>query len=213
MMTSDPLHRRRQWVRCFAGSAIVAIAMAAVCAVRCDGADFRSTVTQLPRLPAAAPDKLVPNDPDLLFYIQLSVTSKIVVYAARLTAGRLDRGHPVDVYWRRVNGVGGRSALSFIERKLAYGVTTRASPGDSETAVAVIAGYPQRSLRIGLDAQGRPEALMQMGDRAAKLVYVSVQVDAGGTLPSVTSADIYGIDKTTGRILRERLDTAPRPTN
>lgn len=185
---------------------IVAIAMGVASLRPSCGQEAHGAVTELARLPRAQPDILVPTDPGLLFYIHLSVTPKTVVYAARFSEpGRLDRKQPIDVFWRRFNGEGGRSALSFVERKLAYGVQTQRSP-DENAVFAQIAGYPQRTLRIGLDQNGRAEAVIRMGNRQARLVYVSVQIDSSALVPRVTAVDVYGIDKSDGRALREHIE-------
>jgi hypothetical protein len=164
-----------------------------------------SQVAELDHIPAIRPEFPVPNEPNQLFYIERSVNANTVVYAARFDKhGQIDSRKPVDVYWRWYNVDGHRKPLNFIEDMLAYGVRTL--PIDPPNAVAVkVVALPERQLVVDEDAKGRPEALIQIGKRTAKLVYVYLQVDNSGLMPNVTALDLFGVDKTTGKILREHI--------
>ena len=70
-----------------------------------------------------------------------------------------------------------------------------------------VAAVPERKIVLGLDGHGRPEALMQTGDRWVKLVYVYLQVDDSGLWHKVPALDIFGIDTLTGKPLREHIIT------
>lgn len=165
-----------------------------------------SQVTQLDQIPVMRPEYPVPKDPNMLYYIQRSVNSNTVVYAAHVDSrGHIDSRAPVDAYWRWYNVDGHRKPLNLIERIMAYGVQSVANSGSVGTFAFKVAGFPERELLLDQDSYGHPEAVAQLGGRWAKLVYVYLQVDNRGLLPSVTAMDLFGIDKNTGKALREHV--------
>jgi hypothetical protein len=168
--------------------------------------ELTSQVTELEKIPSTRPEFPVPNEPHMLFYIQRSVNSNTVIYAANLDAqGRLDPHAPVEAYWRWYNVDGHRKTLNFAERMMAYGVNSVVSDKKSGKTTFKVAALPERRLQLDLDGSGHPEALMQLGGRWARLVYVYLMVDDSGLLPTVTALDLFGIEKATGKPLHEHL--------
>ena len=162
--------------------------------------DFASRVVELDRLPKARPDIPVASDPNMLFYVQRSTNPNTVVYAARL-----DMAQPVEVFWRRFKSDGARVPLSFTERNVAYGVDVRRIEGRDDAVLANIVSYPDRKAVIEAGAAMKPRAVLQIGNRRARLVYAYIDVDDSGTVPKVKSVDIYGTDLSTGKALHEKL--------
>jgi hypothetical protein len=181
--------------------AAIMLALAAPAAAR----DFTSSVTESDQLPRIRPEFQVPDEPDQLFYVQRSPNANTVVYAARLDSnGDFDSRAPIEAFWRKFNIDGSRQPLNFIERLMAYGVRLdRVTPGKPITFDVV--ALPQRKLTLARDENGRPEALIQIGTRTVRLVYVYLQVVEGGLLPSVPALDIVGTDIATGKAVREHL--------
>jgi hypothetical protein len=171
--------------------------------------DIVTNVTEMDHLPPPPrPGFKVPSDPNQLFYLQRSTNGNTIVYAANLTKpGEFNPDHPLDVFWRRYEDGGGRRALNFIERTLAYGATPHPAPGHPHEYDASIVSFPQINFRIDMD-RGEPEAIVQMAGRSARLVSAYVQVDESGILPALVYMDIYGIEKATGRVLHEHLEPA-----
>lgn len=165
-----------------------------------------SSVTEVSQIPSLRPEFPVPKEPNMLFYIQRSVNSNTVVYAARVDAqGRLDQSDPIDVYWRWFNVDGHRKPLNFIERSMAYGVSLdRRAPAQNGVAFKV-AALPERKLILERDNKGAPEALIPIGNHLARLVYAYLQVDDHGFMPDVTAIDLFGIDTLSGKILHEHV--------
>ena len=167
-----------------------------------DAQALKATVTELSTLPAMRPKFPVPNEPHQLFYLERSVNANTVIYAARVDArGVPDSAAPVDVYWRWYNVDGHKKSLNFIERLMAYGVSLdRAEPG-RPISFGIVA-LPSRKLLLEKDSHGHPEALLSMGDRLARLVYVYLTVDDSGLMPVVNAIDIFAIDAA-GKVLHE----------
>jgi hypothetical protein len=167
---------------------------------------LKSGVSEVAQIPSLRPEYPVPKEPNMLFYIQRSVNSNTVIYAARLDAqGHLD-SKPVDAYWRWYNVDGHRKPLNFVERNFAYGVSMdrRAKSTPNRVAFKVVA-LPEMTLFLERDDQGTPRALIQMGSHLASLVYAFLQVDDHGFTPDVTSIDLFGIDTVTGKALQEHV--------
>ncbi len=191
--------------RLFIGVATAACFMVSA-GVVADGRELKSQVTEFDQIPRVRPEYPVPNEPNMLFYIERSNNSNTVVYAANLDAnGHIDAYTPVVAYWRWYNRGGYRKPLIFIERMLAYGVKSVTHNGPGRAVSFKIAALPERTIYVDLDSKGHPEAFGKVGDRWAKLVYVYLQVDDSGLLPDVTAMDFFGYDKLTGKPLREHV--------
>jgi hypothetical protein len=183
-----------------------AVALVLVSVGQAYGRQLQSEITTMDAIPNVHPEYQVPSEPNQLFYIQRSSNSNTVVYAARLDShGRIDPENPVDAYWRWYNVDGHKKPLNFIEKMMAYGVKSVAHDGPNGSYTFKVAALPERKLTLDEDRHGHPEALMQIGGRAVKLVYVYLQVDNSGLMPSVTALDIFGVDKLTGKAVREHV--------
>jgi len=165
---------------------------------------FTSLITELDQIPRVRPEFKVPDEPNQLFYVERSVNSNTVVYAARLDAhNSIDSKTPVDAFWRWYNVDGHKKDLNFIERIMAYGVHAN-SPRPNRPVTFTIAALPERALTLDLDDHKHPEALIQIGDHTVKLAYIYLEV-VDGVLPRVPSFDIFGTDKASGKAIREHV--------
>jgi hypothetical protein len=174
--------------------------------VEADARTVKSQLAELSQIPRVRPEFPVPNEPNMLFYVERSVNSNTVIYAANLDShGRIDAKEPINAYWRWYNVDGHKKPLILIERMLAYGVKSVTHNGPRGAVTFKIAAVPERTIVVDLDSRGQPEALVQLGGRWAKLVYIYLEVDDSGLWPKVPSLDIFGIDKLTGQPLREHV--------
>jgi hypothetical protein len=183
---------------------VLALVICALCGTA-NARDFTSTVTESDRIEKMRPEFKTPDEPNQLFFVQRSPNANTVIYAARLDShGEINRDDPVEAFWRKFNIDGARTGLNFMERMMAYGVkVNRVAPGKPITFT--IAALPERTLTLALDAQHRPEALIQIGSRSVKLAYVYLHVVEGGLLPQVPELDILGTDTLTGKAVHEHL--------
>jgi hypothetical protein len=165
-----------------------------------------SQVTELDRMPELPGHFPVPNDPNMLFYVQRSTNANTIVYAADMAGPRtLNADKPINVYWRRFAEDGRQRALYFFERILAFGARVASVPGEKERFQAHISGYPERSFTVDLDRAGRPEAVAELGTHRVHLVAAYIELAETGFIPTLISADIFGIDESSGRVVREHL--------
>ena len=145
----------------------------------------------------------VPHEENQVFFVQRSMNSNTVVYAARLAAdGRPDPGNPVDVYWRRYNDEGQRQELSFLERTAAYGVKTQLVAGEPSAFEVHVVSYPERSAILRM-VNGRPQLEMKIAGKPARLDHAYLHVDESARVPRVLQVDIFGQSLATGGAVRE----------
>lgn len=167
--------------------------------------DFAGSISESTEIVRLRPEFKIPDEPGQLFYVQRSPNSNTVIYVAKLDAqGNFDSRSPVDAFWRKFNIDGSRQKLNFIERMMAYGVKLDARRA-GQPITFTIAALPDRKLTLGLDAQHRPEARMQIGNHTVKVAYVYLQVVDSGLVPSVPSLDIMGTDIASGKAIHEHL--------
>jgi hypothetical protein len=165
--------------------------------------ELKSSVSEIAQIEPIKPKYPVPKEPNMLFYIERSVNANMVIYAAKTDSqGNFDTNEPLDVYWRWYNVDGHKKPLNFIERAMAYGVRVE-SPERGKPVEFEVAALPERKLQLSRGEHGEPEALIEMGNHLAKLVYVYLHVDDSGLMPDVPVIDLFGIDKQTGKALHE----------
>jgi hypothetical protein len=167
--------------------------------------DFTSSISESAEIQRLRPEFKVPEEPNQLFYVQRSPNSNTVVYAARLDgAGNLDANTPVEAFWRKFNIDGSKQPLNFMEGLMAYGVRMDARKAGQPITFR-IAALPERTLTLVLDAQKKPQALMQIAGRSVKLAYVYLHVVEGGLVPKVPELDIFGTELASGKAVHEHL--------
>jgi hypothetical protein len=169
--------------------------------------EAKSTITEMDTVPRVKPAYPIPAEPNQVFYIERSSNSSTVIYCAKFGKdGKLDPAEPVTAYWRWYRVDGHIKPLNFIERSMAYGIKSVKHDGPNGAYSFKIAAMPERTLYIGLDAQGKPEVFGKIGERAVKLVYVYLEVDDHGLMPDVPELDMFGIDRTNGKAVREHIN-------
>ncbi|GGF05849.1 DUF4833 domain-containing protein [Stappia taiwanensis] len=164
-----------------------------------------SVVTEVKTLPVVRPEFPVPNEPNMLFYLQRSTNPNTVIYAARFREdGTLDPNEPVAAYWRRYNTTGERLPLKMIEDNFAFGVRTERTDDPSVFRLYVVS-YPERKATLRQVAPGRAELTVPAGGRQMRPVYAYIDVDESGLMPSVRTVSVMGQDAATGKPLVERI--------
>jgi hypothetical protein len=183
-----------------------AIALVLAVALPAGAKDMKSTITEMDAIPRVKPAYPIPAEPDQVFYIERSSNSSTVIYCAKMKDGKLDPSEPVTAYWRWYRVDGHIKPLNFAERMMAYGVKSVKHNGPNGSYSFKIAAMPERTLYIGLDAQGKPEVFGKIGERWVKLVYIYLEVDDHGLMPDVPELDLFGIDRATGKAVREHIN-------
>lgn len=185
--------------------ALLTLMLLAACGGSAAARSLTSQISQPETMPRLRPEYPIPNEPDMLFYVERSSNSNTVIYAAHLDAnGKIDNKSPVNVFWRWYNVDGHKKPLNFIERMMAYGVKSVSHKPDGTVSFEV-AALPERKIQLRMDADHHPEAVMRIGGKPVKLVYVFLHVDDSGLLPDVPELDVFGTDLATGKPVHEHI--------
>ncbi len=139
-----------------------------------------------------------------LFVILRSKNANVVHYDARLThAGVLDPAQPIAAHWIMHAEDGRGEALTWLERKFAYGWSaSRDAHGD---VLVRLRAFAKREIRVFRDEKGDFRALARILDRAALLERIYVSSDDRGLTPSVRYVELFGVSRTDGRRVSERI--------
>ncbi|NRG16658.1 DUF4833 domain-containing protein [Rhizobiales bacterium] len=165
-----------------------------------------SAVSIFRELPVVQPDWPVPDEPNMLLYLQRSTNPNTVIYAARFDSnGLLDRNRPVEVYWRRYNTDGVKKKLGFFEEKMAFGVSARRNGKENEFDLRIVA-FPERTAKLVQDRPGSATLTLTTSDgRLIEPVYAYVEVAEDGILPKVARVKVFGKDVSTGQAVVETI--------
>lgn len=137
-----------------------------------------------------------------LFVIGRSKNANIVAYDAAIAPSRrLDRDRPVRAYWVMLAEDGHREGLSWMERRLAYGIDSTFAGGHW---VLRLKAFDERPIHVRR-RDGRFRAEVEIDGRMAWLQRIFVQAREGTVLPKVRFIDLTGIDPDTREPVRERL--------
>ena len=141
-----------------------------------------------------------------LFYIQRNRNHHTIIYDAKLNAnGKFDGSEPIDVYWLRYYGHGiEKRDLKWIERKFAYGYSSKRDDNKDEFWIELVA-FDDRKIHLVKSASQKPLATVRINDTICKLDYIWVYADESGSWPKVIHVDVYGTDLATGKVQKERI--------
>lgn len=151
--------------------------------------------------------RVVPNEPHQLFYLNRDPDNNTVVYQLNLEDGEVDADQPVNVYWIRYAEGGERQELTFVQRKMAYGVSHKAMPdGGFELRLAAYKDHP---LWLAYSKkEKRYRVYTTITGRQAVLERIYVRIDGGSMLnPNILYIELIGYDTAT----KERISEQVKP--
>lgn len=145
----------------------------------------------------------VPSDANQIFFLQRSMNSNTIVYAARMDSnGKLDRSEPIEVFWRRFNDSGEKLPLTFTERNLAFGVNTKRLRNENGAYLVTLKAYAGRSAVLRL-VNGAPRLEGKVAGQEAHLISAFLHLDESGRIPRVIKVDLRGEALESGQPLIE----------
>ena len=145
--------------------------------------------------------------PNQLFYLQRDPNTNTVIYQLNVDgAGKLDEDEPVHVFWIRYAEQGQQKELNFIQRKFAYGITTKKlAPDKYELKFAAY-----NKIRFYLMKSGPDNAFhiyTTIANKQSVLERIFLRID-GGTfwVPNVKYVEFKGWNAATREQVVERLN-------
>jgi len=147
-----------------------------------------------------------PAKKSMLFYLQRNKNTNTVVYEANIMAdGRINPDKPVKVYWIRYTEGNEIKDLNWIQRWLAYGVDSEASPNDPGAYIVTPVALKHRQLTVRLGPGGRAEAYMDLNGQPARLTRIYAEASETSWLPTVKFVQLKGVSVTTGKDVYEYI--------
>lgn len=152
-------------------------------------------------------DKLpIPNEKDQLFYLQRDPNTNTVIYSLNMKDGKPDPSNPVLAYWIRYADTGEKEKLSFMQRRMAYGISHKEiQPGVFEMHLQA---YKALTIRLSPNSQtGKYQALVKVKDDEIILNRLFARVLGGSIFkPKVEYIEVYGTSLKSGKNVCYRFD-------
>lgn len=136
-----------------------------------------------------------------LFIIQRNLNANEVHYDVQAGADGALAKDPVVAYWIMKAEGGRREDLTFLERKLAYGVEASGSGDERELKLAA---WEDRKIHLK-KAGDRWRALTQIDGKDAYLTRLFIQSEEGGATPKVLFIDVFGEAVDGGKEVKEHV--------
>ncbi len=141
-----------------------------------------------------------------LFYLQRDPNTNTIIYELNLKDdGKVDPEKPVNIYWIRYADKGQKEELSYVQRKFAYGLQTRAIGNDEyELRFVSHKKLPLYLKRSAVDK--KYHVYIDANDKRIMLDRVFVRIEGGSYwIPNVRYVELKGINAKTQAAIVERL--------
>ncbi len=148
----------------------------------------------------------VPNEPNQIFYLQRDPDSNTIVYTLNIENGILNESEPVHQYWIRYAENGEKQKLSFIQRKMAYGI--HFNKLDTDIFELYVQAYKPLKILLSKNANSEKyQASVKVQDMDILLSRFFVRIKGGSLFkPNVKYIEISGKNKATGKKVTYRVD-------
>jgi hypothetical protein len=141
-----------------------------------------------------------------LFYIQRDPNTNTIIYDLNTDkAGQLNKDEPVHVYWIKYNEKAQKEELNFIQRKFAYGISTKPIGGDKyDVRIVAYKKYPLVLKKWDSDNKYHIFATIDKKEAMVNRIFLKIE---GGTFwfPNVVYIEVKGTDPATGKEVMERF--------
>jgi hypothetical protein len=141
-----------------------------------------------------------------LFFIRRNTDKNLVIYEANLLGKSLNPKKPVHIYWVRHTEGGIIKELNFMQRKLAYGLDLKKGSDGNSIYEGTIAAYEKRVIRITLNKEGKPMALVIINGKWQQLQNIYLHIsDPDALIPKIAYLQLFGKDLQTGATVSEKV--------
>jgi hypothetical protein len=139
-----------------------------------------------------------------LFKIERSKNANIIQYDVQLTPdGKLYQKEPVIAYWIRVAEDGRKRELSYIQRKLSYGIRTKCDPVSNSAIVEIVAAR-SRAIKV-YEVEGVYRGETRINGQPAFLERIFVTSIKNGLFRKTNFIELFGKNIKTGVDCYEKL--------
>ena len=148
----------------------------------------------------------VPDDANVMFYIQKNTNPNTIVYAMRLGAdGKMDPNEPMEVFWRRYQEDGARKKLAWLEKTFAFDFKVKPIEGKENSYVFSLIAMKGKKIYVTQTKSGKANVFMKIAGKTAQLERIYVMVDDSKRIQSVNSMELFGRNNKTGELVYEKI--------
>lgn len=152
-------------------------------------------------------DRTVPDDPNILFYIQKNTNPNTIVYALLLDAdGKINPKDPIEVFWRRYQEDGRKKKLGWLEKTFAFDFKVSAIKSKPNSYVFSLVAMKGRKLYATQNKKGEPEVATLIDGKLARLDRIYLMVDDSKRIQEVLSMELFGRDFKTNKLVYEKIE-------
>lgn len=157
------------------------------------------------RVHSGNPYRVPQTSSNTLFYIQRDPNSNTILYDLNVDSkGKLDKDVPVHVYWIKYNEKGQKEELNFIQRKFAYGVTSK--PLNDDKYDIKFVSYKKFPLTLMRGGDGKYHIFAVIKNKQVILNNVFIKIEGGSFwVPNVKYVELLATDPDTGKEITERF--------
>lgn len=162
------------------------------------------TVKNLYSLPGN-PFQALPANVSRLFYVQRTPNANTIVYELNLDGnGEPDKEAPVHPYWIRYHEQGQKEDLGYIQRKFAYGITSKPL-GNGKYDIRFVS-YKKFPLTLMKGSDGKYHIFATIAQKQLIVNRIFVKIEGGSFwVPNVRYVEFKGTDPATGKEVTERF--------
>ncbi|RXK82960.1 DUF4833 domain-containing protein [Filimonas effusa] len=160
------------------------------------------------RAAATEPQDTFPTPPrgaDHLFYLQRTPNANTIMYELNYKDGVLDADEPIKVFWIRYTEKRQKQDLSFIQRKFAYGLKSKAlGNGKYELHFVSYKKMPLYLERSAVDKHYHVYATVN--NKYMRIGRIFIYINGGSMFsPNIEYVEIKGSDPVSGKEMVERI--------
>jgi len=146
------------------------------------------------------------NIDNMLFYIQRDPNINTAIYTINYQEnGKIDKSNPIKAYWIRYAEKGVKKDFTYIQRKFAYGIESKAINNDDFELQFV--SYKKLPLTLKkTDSDQKYHVFVNINQKKIQVEKIFVRIEGGSFwLPNVKYAEVTGIDAYSNKMITERM--------
>ena len=146
------------------------------------------------------------NIDNMLFYIQRDPNINTAIYTINYQEnGKIDKSNPIKAYWIRYAEKGDKKDFSYIQRKFAYGIESKAI--NNEDFELQFVSYKKLPLTLKkTDSDQKYHVFVNVNQKKIQVEKIFVRIEGGSFwLPNVKYAEVTGIDTSSNKMITERM--------
>ncbi|MFD0749026.1 DUF4833 domain-containing protein [Mucilaginibacter calamicampi] len=146
-----------------------------------------------------------PDNPNTMFYVQRDPNTNTIVYDLNVDkSGKLDVEAPLHIYWIKYAEKGQKEDLNYIQRKFAYGMTSK-KLNDEQFDLRFVS-YKKLPLVLKKADDNKYHIFVTADQKQIMLNRIFVKVEGGSFwLPNIVYVELKGTEQATGKEIIHRF--------